>query len=193
MPSHISSTPSNFQWLRLLPYLNLPFVQASDIFNSLPKSENVRDVCLDCFRAFEIFDISKEPISKTSIFCMFWYKRCCNWLGAMKGMALWSGGFSRGSLFRTWPRPETAHEKSLAPRVPIESNSTSNCRQPPCRKCTFPPFLRLVLDLFLFCTTTCTHSCLKSLYFLPFLNPLNNRCVWPAIVCKPVLFAHNRF
>ena len=205
-----------FQWLRLLPYRNLPVVQASDIFNSLPKSENVRDVCLDCLdsilvtfkplafrsraycdcnpiRAFEIFDISKEPISKTSIFCMFWYKRCCNWLGAMKGMALWSRGFSRGSLFRTWPKPETAHEKSLAPRVPIESNSTSNCRQPPCRKCTFPPFLRLVLDLFLFCTTTCTHSCLKSLYFLPFLNPLNNRYVWPAIVCKPVLFAHNRF
>ena len=130
---------------------------------------------------------------QTSIFCMLWYKRCCNWLGAMKGMALWSRGFSRGSLFRTWPKPETAHEKSLAPRVPTESNSTSNCRQPPCRKCTFPPFLRLVLDLFLFCTTTCTHSCLKSLYFLPFLNPLNNRCVWPAIVCKPVLFAHNRF
>ena len=25
--------------------------------------------------------------------------------------------FSRGSLFKTWPKPETAHEKSLAPRV----------------------------------------------------------------------------
>ena len=119
---------------------------------------------------------------------MFWYKRCCNWLGAIKGTALWSRGFSRGSLFRTWPKPETAHEKSLAPRVPIESNSTSNCRQPPRRKCTFPPFLRLVLDFFLFCTATCIHSCLKSLYFLPFLNPLNKRCVWPTIVCKPVLF-----
>ena len=110
-----------------------------------------------------------------------------------KGMALWARGFSRGSLFRTWPKPETTHEKSLAPRVPIESNSTSNCRQPPRRKCTFPPFLLLLLDFFLFCTATCTHSCLKSLYFLPFLNPLNNKCVWPAIVCKPVLFAHNRF
>ena len=108
-----------FQWLRLLPYRNLPVVQASDIFNSLPKSENVRDVCLDCLdsilvtfkppafrsraycdcnpiRAFEIFDISKEPISKTSRFCMFWYKRCCNWLGAIKGMALWSRGFRAG-------------------------------------------------------------------------------------------------
>ena len=28
-----------------------------------------------------------------------------------------SKNFSRGSLFKTWPKPETAHEKSLAPRV----------------------------------------------------------------------------
>ena len=35
-----------------------------------------------------------------------------------------------------------------------------------CRKFTFPPLLDLVLD-----------SCLKSLYFLPFLNPHKNRCV----------------
>ena len=35
-------------------------------------------------------DISKEAISKTSRFWMFWYKRGCNWLGAIKGMALWS-------------------------------------------------------------------------------------------------------
>ena len=33
---------------------------------------------------------------------MFWYKRGCNWLGA--------GHFLR-------PKPETVHEKSLAPRV----------------------------------------------------------------------------
>ena len=46
-----------------------------------------------------------------------------------------------------------------------------------CRKFTFPPLLDLVLD-----------SCLKSLYFLPFLNPHKNRCVWPAIVCKTVFF-----
>ena len=26
-------------------------------------------------------------------------------------------GFSRGSLFKTWPKPKTAHEKSPAPRV----------------------------------------------------------------------------
>ena len=93
----------------------------------------MRDVCLDCFkppasrsraycdcnpiRAFETFDISREPISKTSRFWMFWYKRGCNWLGAIKGMALWSRGFSRGSLFKTWPKPETAHEKPLAPRI----------------------------------------------------------------------------
>ena len=79
-----------FQWLRLLPYRNLPVVQASDIFNSLPKSENVRDVCLDCLdsilvtfkppafrsraycdcnpiRAFETFDISNEPIKNIQI------------------------------------------------------------------------------------------------------------------------------
>ena len=79
------------------------------------------------------------------------------------------------------------------PKPPMESTSTSNCRQPPYRKCTFPPFLGLVLDFFLFCTATCTHSCLKSLYFLPFLNPLKNRYLWPAIVCKTVLFSHNRF
>ena len=84
---------------------------------SLPKTKNVRDVSLVCFkpptsrslaycdcnpiRVFETFDISKEPISKTSIFWMFWYKRGCNWLGAVKGMALWSRGFSRRSLFKT--------------------------------------------------------------------------------------------
>ena len=45
-------------------------------------------------------------------------------------------------------------------------------------------FLRLVLDFFLFCTATCTHSCLKSLYFLSFLNPHKNRCVCPQIVAN---------
>ena len=34
-----------------------------------------------------------------------------------KGLGLWTKGFSRGSLFNTWPKPETAHEKPLAPRV----------------------------------------------------------------------------
>ena len=55
----------------------------------------------DCnpIRAFETLDICKEPISKTSRFWVFWYKRGCNWLGAIKGMALWPRGFSRGSLF----------------------------------------------------------------------------------------------
>ena len=28
--------------------------------------------------------------------------------------------FSRGSLFKTWPKPETAHEKPLAPRVQVK-------------------------------------------------------------------------
>ena len=72
---------------------------------------------------------SIPPRNQSAKFWMFWYKRGCNWLGAIKGMALWSRGFSRGSLFKTWPgrinlyppwtwpKPETAHEKSLAPRV----------------------------------------------------------------------------
>ena len=72
--------------------------------------------------AFETFDISKEPISKTSRFWIFSYKWGCNWLGAIKGMVLWSRGFSRGSLFKTWPKPETAHEKPLAPRVVGQRN-----------------------------------------------------------------------
>ena len=100
-----------FQWLQLLPHLNLPFVQASDISNSLPRRKTYvtcawivwnlifvtfkppasrsRAYC-DCnpIRAFETFDLSKEPISKTSRFWMFWYKWGCNWLGAIKGMAL---------------------------------------------------------------------------------------------------------
>ena len=68
----------------------------------------------DCnpVRAFETFDISKEPISKTSRFWMFWCTLGCNWLGAIKGMALWSRGFSRVSLFKTWPKPETGHDKA---------------------------------------------------------------------------------
>ena len=60
----------------------------------------------------------------------FGIKRGCNWLGAMKGIALWSRGFSRGSL-KTWPKPETAHEKPLAPRVRfsvIEEVELSNTR-----------------------------------------------------------------
>ena len=48
---------------------------------------------------------------------MFSYKRDCNWLGAIKGMAFWSRGSSHGSLFKTWPKPETAYEKPLAPKV----------------------------------------------------------------------------
>ena len=84
------------QWLWLLPFLNLPFVQESDNPNSLPKSENAHNVCLDYLdlifvtfktptswsctycdcspnRAFETLNISKEPISKTSRFFFFVY------------------------------------------------------------------------------------------------------------------------
>ena len=69
---------------------------------SKPTASRSRAYC-DCnpIRAFETFDISKEPISKTSRFWMFWYNRGCNWLGAIKGMTLRSRGFSRGSLFKT--------------------------------------------------------------------------------------------
>ena len=66
----------------------------------------------------------------------------------------------------------------------MKSNITTKCSQPPRRKFTYPPFLRLVLDFFLFCTATCTHSCLISLYFLPFLNPHKNRCVCLQIVAN---------
>ena len=121
-----------------------PYIQAwSDVFPIL----NVRDVFLDCLdlifvffktpasrsraycdcnpiREFETFDISREPISKASRSGCFWYKRGCNWLGAIKGMALWSRGFSRGSLFKTWPKPEIAHEKLLTPRITSFSSPT---------------------------------------------------------------------
>ena len=59
----------------------------------------------------------------------------------------------------------------------MKSNSTAKCKKPPCRKFTIPPFSNLVLD-----------SCLEFLYFLPFLNLHKNRCLWPATVCKTVLF-----
>ena len=64
----------------------------------------------------------------------------------------------------------------------MKSNSTAKCKKPPCRKFTVPPFSNLVLD-----------SCLEFLFFLPFLNLHKNRCVWPATVCKTVLFSHGRF
>ena len=140
------------QWLHLLPYLNLPFVQASDISNSLPKSENIHDVCLDCLdlifvtfkipasrsraymycdcnpiRAFETLDIFKEPISKTSRFWMFWYKQgTCNWPGTIKGMAVWFRGFLRRSLFNTSPKPETVHEKPLVTGVRFWSHRSKH-------------------------------------------------------------------
>ena len=45
--------------------------------------------------------ISPTNRSKTSRFSIFWYKQGCHWLGAIKGMAFWSRGFSRGSPFKT--------------------------------------------------------------------------------------------
>ena len=53
---------------------------------------------------------------------------------------------------------------------PMESNTTK-CRQPPMQKVYLSTLLGLGPYFFLFCTTTCTHFCLKSLYFLPFFNP----------------------
>ena len=57
-----------FQWLKLLPYLNLPFVQASDISNSLPRSKNVRDVCLDCLE----FDLRHLQTTRVPIMRLLW-------------------------------------------------------------------------------------------------------------------------
>ena len=136
------------QWLWLLPYLNLPFLQASDISNSLPKSGNVHDVCLVCLdlifvtfkihssrsraymycdckpiRAFETLNNSKEPISKTSRFWVFWHKQgTCNWPSTIKGMAVWSRGFLRGS-------PKTVHEKPIAPRVRFSTDRSTASSQ----------------------------------------------------------------
>ena len=44
---------------------------------------------------------------------------CFGISGVVIGSALSKGWrfVSRGSLFKTWPKPETAHEKPLAPRV----------------------------------------------------------------------------
>ena len=147
---HIDTTPSNVPMTSAIALSKSSVRIGIWYFGSLPKSENVRDVCLDSLdlifvtfktpasrsraycdcnpiRAFETFDISKEPISKTSRFWMFWYKRGCNWLGAIKGMALWPRGFSRASLFKTWRKPETAHEKPLAPRV--QTNKVDKTKQ----------------------------------------------------------------
>ena len=57
-----------FQWLQLLPYLNLSFVQASDISNSLPRSKNVRDVCLDCLE----FDLRHLQTTRVPIMRLLW-------------------------------------------------------------------------------------------------------------------------
>ena len=47
--------------------LNLPFIQISDISNSLPKSKNVRDLCLDCFDL--IFVTFKPSGSRSRAYC----------------------------------------------------------------------------------------------------------------------------
>ena len=61
------------------------------------------------------------------------------------------------------------------------------------RKFAFPLFLGLVVDFLPFCTAGCTHSCLKSRYFLPFLTSHKNRLVRPVIACKTMSFSpHNR-
>ena len=117
----ISPTPSNVPVTSAICLILIFCTYRYLIFRIL----NVRDVCLDCLdlivitfkppasrshtycdcnpiRAFETFYISKKLISKTSRFWMFWYKRGCNWLSAIKGIALWSRGFSCGSLFNSF-------------------------------------------------------------------------------------------
>ena len=75
----------------------------------------------------------------------------------------------------------------------MESNSTTKCGQDPhplpIRKVCFSTFLDLVLDFLLFCNATCAHSCLKSPYFLPFLNPRQQARVTEVEVFKTVLFS----
>ena len=64
-----------------------------------PPAFRSRAYC-DCnpIRAFETFDISREPISRTSRFWMFWYKR--NWLGAIKGWRSGPEAFRAGHFLR---------------------------------------------------------------------------------------------
>ena len=96
---HGSST--TFETGLIFPILNVRdvFLDCLDLSFIIfkPPASRSRAYC-DCnpIRAFDTFVISKEPISKTSRFCMFLYKRGCNWLGAIK--AIWWRGFSRGSL-----------------------------------------------------------------------------------------------
>ena len=127
-----------------------------------------------------LFQNTRVPItrSKTFRFRMFKYKPGCNWLGAIKGMALWSRGFSRGSLFKTWPKPETAHEKPLAPRIhrrhfagkPVVASVNVDC------------FLRLSFlskchMIMMRCTSYLQHAQNKQLPYMTY--PLPEMCSFP--------------
>ena len=99
--------------------LYLQFVQPFDISN-LPskKRKNLGNMCLDCLQS--ILVTFKAPpslithllssLSNQSVwnirhlqrtrFWMFGNKRCCNRLGVIKGIAIWSRGSTRGTLWR---------------------------------------------------------------------------------------------
>ena len=92
--------------------------------------------------------------------------------GVVIGSALSKGWRSGPEAFRAGhflglDRNRKPRMKSLwHPGYLLNRTAQATVDNPPRRKCTFPPFLLLLLDFFLFCTGTCTHSCLKSLYFL---------------------------
>lgn len=137
-----------------MSYLNLPFVQVSDIsINSLPKSENICDVCLDCLDlifvifkppmsrscahwdcnpigAFETFDISKEQ-AKHNLQAQHPDSGCFGMSGVVICLALSKGWHSDPEAFQVghflWPKLETAHEKSLAPRVTKLMSRADSC------------------------------------------------------------------
>ena len=100
------------------------------------------------------------------------YSVCFGISGVVIGSALWKGWRSGPEAFRAGhflglDRNRKPRMKSLwHPGYLLNRTAQATVDNPPRRKCTFPPFLLLLLDFFLFCTGTCTHSCLKSLYFL---------------------------
>ena len=140
------------QWLWLLPLLNLPFIQASDISNSRPKSENVHNACLDCLDL--IFFTFKTPESRSHAYLWLqshqniWntqhlqgtklakhpHSGCfgISW-ELVTGPALSKGWRSRGflhrSLFKTWLKPKTTYEKPMAPRVRFSTDHSTASSQ----------------------------------------------------------------
>ena len=133
----------------------------------------MRDVCLDCFKP----PASRSRAAKHSDF------GCLSISGVVIGSALSKGwfssrGFLRGSLFKTWPKPETAHEKPLAPRIhrrhfagkPVVASVNVDC------------FLRLSFlskchMIMMRCTSYLQHAQNKQLPYMTY--PLPEMCSFP--------------